>query len=180
MKEILLVLLVLFSVTLKAEVKNVSLMGSIQFFRQAISNEISLPISLGQKQNLNVVFNLDTVDGFSLKKVFSSSLFLESSSTDTETLRANIEVYYFNRPEGEYFSQQVFVYRNDRLIAKCTSYFSLEQNYLVPGVCSGRDGESLFGTALYKFYCNSVQQNTFGKRTGKKRWEPMRILNYLF
>ncbi len=150
MKKILLVLLILFSPILKADVKNVSLSGWIQFFRQSITDEISLPISLGQKQNLNVVFDLDTEDGLSLKKVFSSHVFLEPDETNPENLKIKIEVYYFNRPEGRYFSQQVFIYRQDCLIAKCTSYFPLQQNYLVPGVCSGRDGESLFGTALFK------------------------------
>ncbi len=150
MKTILLAFILLFSVHVKAEVKYVMLSSSVQFFRQTLADEVTLPISIGQKQNLNVDFSLDSEDGLSVKKVFTTQVNVPPNDINPNTLKAIIEVYYFNRPEGQYFSQQVFVFRNVQVIAKCTSYFPIEQNYLVPGVCSGRDGESLFGIALYK------------------------------
>lgn len=150
MKKSLFTLITLAALNVNALEKKISLSGSLQFFNQDLTNEWSLPNSLSDKQSIDAEFEIDSEDGLSLKKVYTDEFHLPPSQSNLDALSAKLEVYYFNRPEGEYFSQQIFIYRNSNLIAKCTSYFPSDQGYLVPGVCSGRDGDKLFGTALYK------------------------------
>ena len=150
MKIVIFITSILMSSLSLAENRTFALNNSVQFFTQEIKNEFTLPQSLGTKQKLEPNFVVDNQDGISLRKVFSSELEMNSSGSEKSLLKAKIEVFYFNRPEGEYLSQQIFIYRNDSLISKCTSYFPLTQPYLVPGVCSGRDGENLYGIAFYK------------------------------
>ncbi len=150
MKKSLLSLFTIAALNVNATEKTISLGGSLQFFNQDLTDEWSLPNSLSGKQIIHAEFKIDNEDGLSLKKVYTDEFLFPPSQNNPDLLRAKLEVYYFNRPEGEYFSQQIFIYRNLNLIAKCTSYFPLDQGYLVPGVCSGRDGDKLLGTALYK------------------------------
>lgn len=112
-------------------------------YSQKIGAEFSLPIALSEKIELNAKIELPTSNDIKLKKVFTQTFSIKEFKTI-------FEIYYFNQNNQRYLSQQVYLYKDNQLITRCTSYFGLNQNYLVPGSCGGVQGTALYGVALYK------------------------------
>ena len=135
---------ILMSVNVQADsVRHLQLSNQLVFYKQKNGPDLSLPIQLSDKIILSIASDVSLTGGSELKKVFSENFV-------SGDLRAYFEVYFFNQNSEMYLSQQVTLFRADGLVAKCTSYFGLDQTFLVPGSCAGAQGDFLYGVAIYK------------------------------
>lgn len=112
-------------------------------YKQTMGTHFSLPQPLSERTKLSVRFELPAADGPALKKVFTETAVVNE-------FKVIFEVYHFNQNSQRYLSQQIFLYKDEKLITRCTSYFGLDQKYLVPGSCAGVKDDTLYGVALYK------------------------------
>ena len=121
-------------------------MGSLLVFLLSISQaytfqnsyEFFTPISKSKREILNISFGEPSKQ----KKVFEK----EFKANDTQAI---LEIYFHNENE-KYFSQQISLYVNAKLISICTSYFAIEQSYLVPGTCAGVSNNQMVGLTIYR------------------------------
>lgn len=121
----------------------IRLENSWNLFSQKLGPGFILPDPLSAKEKLNVNFELPDTNRPALRKVFSQT-------SEVNEFKAVFEVYFFNENSQKYLSQQVFLYKEGLLITRCTSYFGLEQKFLVPGSCAGVLSGELLGVAIYK------------------------------
>jgi hypothetical protein len=146
MKTIFYSILLSASVSLAAN-QEVALQNKARFISQDVSNPASLPVPLHDLQDLKAQFSIDLETPYEIQKKFSGQITFQD-------LKAEIEIYYFRRQatQEKYFSQQIQIKKNSHLIAKCSSYFALDQKFLVPGVCSGVDPQTglLYGLSIYR------------------------------
>lgn len=124
--------------------KTIELKNTFNFFIQDIRTGMSLPKSLSPQQKLDISIELptDLIDP-SLRKVYNIDIKFQD-------LIAKLEVYYFLRNQESYLSQQVTFLKGSEIIGRCTSYFALTQQFLVPGVCSGAKDGFLWGISIYR------------------------------
>lgn len=139
----ILFLILIFVIQAQAATENVQLENSWNLFTQKLGPGFTLPEPLSQRAKISIQFEIPPSDANLLQKVFSKTI-------KVNEFRTEIELYFFNQNSHKYLSQQLFLYKENKLITRCTAYFVLEQKFLVPGSCAGVDGESLFGIAIYK------------------------------
>jgi len=139
-----LLLLTLFFATQVQANESISLENSWNLFKQKLGPDFSLPEPLNARTKLAIQFEIPSAaGGAALKKVFSQV-------TTVNEFKTEVEIYYFDQNSQRYLSQQVFLYKEEKLITRCTAYFGLEQKFLVPGSCAGVEDEILYGIAIYK------------------------------
>lgn len=141
MKKLIMSLTILCS--LQSYARSLEFKSKFNLFSQELGSAFSMPVQLSPKTELNIKFEIPTSTGPTLRKVFSQAF-------DVEDLKAVFEIYYFDQMNQKYLSQQIFLYKGSELITRCTSYFGLDQTYLVPGSCAGNKEGKLYGFALYK------------------------------
>jgi len=134
--------LILF-LSFQAQAASLEFENSWNFFTQKLGPGFTLPEPLSNRAKLVIQLELPDSGGSTLKKVYSQAM-------DVNEFRAIIEIYYFDQNSQKYLSQQLYFYKEGDLVARCASYFGLEQKFLVPGSCAGVSGKSLFGIAIYK------------------------------
>lgn len=138
----LLILLVFLSVQVKAA-QLMHLENSWNLFSQELGPGFHLPEPRSDRVSLIIEFELPAQGSTTLKKMYADTF----TSGD---LKVTFEIYYFNKGLQEYLSQQISITKGQETVSRCTSYFGLEQRFLVPGSCAGNVGGTLFGVALYK------------------------------
>ena len=105
--------------------------------------EGTLPHPLSPTFQLQANFDILDSDA-AAKKVFQNEII-------NGALKVKFQIWYHRNQNAEYFSQQIYLYENNQVLAFCSAYFSVAQTYLVPSSCWGRsltDPNSLMGLSL--------------------------------
>lgn len=117
--------------------------NSWNLFRQKLGPNFTLPEPLSARTKMVIQFEIPSSNRAALKKVYSQHM-------NVNEFKIEFEIYYFDQNSQKYLSQQFFLYKEDKLITRCTAYFGLEQKFLVPGSCAGVESDQLYGIAVYK------------------------------
>ncbi len=131
-----------FSQTAFGATKSYSYSGQLMFASKAVA-ESALPHALSSAIPLQAKFDIFDSDSV-VKKVFQNEV-------SSGALKVKFQIWYHRDQNSEYFSQQIYLYENNQVLAFCSAYFSAAQTYLVPSSCWGRsltDSNLLMGLSL--------------------------------
>lgn len=131
-------LIVLTSINVYAE--TVSFKNQIRFFEK--ENFLSVSTTpLCSLMSLDIEIQIP-VNSLAVQKVHEQTI----SCTE---FKGTLQVFYHQKGTEKYFSQQVTVASQSEVLALCTSYFSLDAKFLVPGACMGRFNEKAVGLSIW-------------------------------
>ena len=139
-KSIFIKIVILFISSL-AWAEEIKIANQIQLFsKESISSIVTTKIyewpPIFQKIEL-------PVNNIQVQKIFEEiSVFQE--------IHIKIQIFYHQKSDMKYFSQQILITKEQLDIAFCTSYFNFNNDGLVPGACIGFANPIYLGVAIYK------------------------------
>ncbi len=131
-------LILLSSLNLFAE--TISLKNQIRFFeKENFSAILTTPLCALMDMNIDVQI---PVNSLAVQKVHEQTI-------SCNEFKGTLQVFYHQKAAEKYFSQQVSVASQSEVLALCTSYFSFDAKFLVPGACMGNLNKKAVGISIW-------------------------------
>lgn len=115
-------------------------------FASKPQTEPSFPKTIGKPIMMQASFETKDSDE-KLKKLYQNEVLVEDAG---DKFMARFQIWSHRDQNGVYFSQQMFLFENNKLVSFCSAYFSAFQKYLVPSSCWGQSSHSnlMLGIAI--------------------------------